>query len=138
MLQTFVDAFQGHYKDGTEPGTRDCRWFAAVYFLGRIVILYIIFGITQDVLCYTLVGISLLLILLVTVMLQPYKSTKVNNYYISIQLFLAIACFFLLDQATIKDHWLKNTMLQLNGVIIILPILVAIFIITYKICHKVF
>ena len=83
MLQTFVDAFQGHYKDGTEPGTRDCRWFAAVYSLGRIIILYIIFGITQDVLCYALAGISLLLIVLVTAMLQPYKSTKVNNYHTS-------------------------------------------------------
>jgi hypothetical protein len=37
-LQIFIaiDAFQGHYKDGTEPGTRDCRWFAGIYFLGRI------------------------------------------------------------------------------------------------------
>ncbi len=72
-------------------------------------------------------------------MLQPYKSTKVNNYHISIQLFLAIVCFLivLLDQATIKDIWLKKTVLQVNGVIIILPILIAIFTITYKICHKV-
>ena len=43
-LQVFVDTFQGHYKDGTEPGTRDCRWFAAVYFLARIIIFYIIFA----------------------------------------------------------------------------------------------
>jgi hypothetical protein len=137
MLQTFVDAFQGHYKDGIQPGTRDCRWFAAVYFLGRIVILYIIVGITQNILCYTLVGISLLLIVLVTAMLQPYKSTKVNNYHISIQLYLAIACFLivLLDQATIQDIWLKHMVFLVNGVIIILPILIAIFIITCKICH---
>ena len=47
-LHTFVDTFQGHYKNGIEPGTRDCRWFAAVYSLGRILILqYIIFGITH-------------------------------------------------------------------------------------------
>ena len=81
MLQTFVDAFQGHYKDGTEPGTRDCRWFAAVYFLGRIIIFYIIFGITQDVVCYALAGISLLLIVLVTAMLQPYKSFQSNWFW---------------------------------------------------------
>jgi hypothetical protein len=139
MLQVFVDAFQGHYKDGTEPGTRDCRWFAAVYSLGRIIILYIIFGITQDVLCYALAGISLLLVVLVTAMLQPYKSTKVNSYHISIQLVLAIACFLIasLDQATIKDHWLINMLVQLIGITTILPILIAIFIIIYKICRKI-
>ena len=27
ILHTFMDAFQGCYKDGTEPGTRDCQWF---------------------------------------------------------------------------------------------------------------
>ena len=139
MLQTFVDAFQGHYNDGTEPGTRDCRWFAAVYSLGRIIILYIIFGITQDVLCYTLAGISLLLIVLVTAMLQPYKSTKVNNYHISIQLILAIACILitLFDQAIIMDRWLINTVVQLIGVTIISPILIATFIIIYKVCRKI-
>ena len=32
-LHTFVDSFAGCYKDGTEPGTRDCRYFAALYLL---------------------------------------------------------------------------------------------------------
>ena len=27
-LYYFVDAFQGCYKDGTEPGSKDCRWFS--------------------------------------------------------------------------------------------------------------
>ena len=116
MLQTFVDAFQGHYKDGAEPGTRDYRWFAAVYFLGRIIVLHVIFGITQDVLCYGMTGIFLLLVALVTVMLQPYKSNKVNNYHTSMQLIFAIACFLitLLDLAAIKDHWLIYTLGDLH------------------------
>ena len=32
MLHTFVDAFQGYYKDCTEPGTCDCRWLAGNFF----------------------------------------------------------------------------------------------------------
>ena len=32
ILHTFMDSFQGVFKDGTEPGTRDCRWFTAVLF----------------------------------------------------------------------------------------------------------
>ena len=35
ILQTFMDAFQGCYKDGTN-GTRDCRYFAGVYLVVRI------------------------------------------------------------------------------------------------------
>ena len=36
ILTAFMDAFQGSYNDGTEPGTRDCRWFAALYLVLRI------------------------------------------------------------------------------------------------------
>ena len=31
-----MDAFQGHYKNGTN-GTRDCRYLTAMYLLVRIV-----------------------------------------------------------------------------------------------------
>lgn len=34
----FMDSFQGYFKDGTEPGTRDCRYFAGLYQLIRILI----------------------------------------------------------------------------------------------------
>ena len=27
FLRAFIDSFQGCYKDGTEPGTFDCRWW---------------------------------------------------------------------------------------------------------------
>ena len=33
ILHTFVDSFQGWYKDGTEPGTRDYRHFSVGYIL---------------------------------------------------------------------------------------------------------
>ena len=36
-LRTFMDAFQGCYKDGTN-GTRDCRLFAAVYLITRVAV----------------------------------------------------------------------------------------------------
>ena len=35
-LRTFVEMFQGCYKDGTN-GTRDCRYFAGLYFILRII-----------------------------------------------------------------------------------------------------
>ena len=79
-LRTFVDAFQGHYKDGTEPGTRDSRWFAGIYFLGRIMILYVVFGAVKYGIGYTFVGFIFLAMGMLIILLQPFKSTKVNTY----------------------------------------------------------
>ena len=36
ILHTFVETFQGNFKDGTN-GTGDCRYFAAFYLIVRIV-----------------------------------------------------------------------------------------------------
>ena len=36
-LHTFMDAFQGCYKNGTN-GTRDCRYFAALYLITRVAV----------------------------------------------------------------------------------------------------
>ena len=60
VLHTFMDAFQGCYKDGTEPGTRDCRWFAGLYLLLRILMLSV-FSFTLNSLVLPL-GIILLLL----------------------------------------------------------------------------
>ena len=38
ILHTLMDSFQGCYKDGTEPGTRDCRWMSSIYFFFKCII----------------------------------------------------------------------------------------------------
>ena len=91
-LKTFIDAFQGHYKDGTEPGTRDCRWFAGIYFLGRIIIFYVIFGYSEDSICYAMTGITLIFLGMLMILLRPFKSSKVNIYHTIIVLSVAVAC----------------------------------------------
>ena len=42
-LRTLVEAFQGCYKDGTN-GTRDCRYFAGLYFFLRIIVFLVYFS----------------------------------------------------------------------------------------------
>ncbi len=37
FIRLIVDSLQGRYKDGTEPGTRDCRWFSTIPFILRFV-----------------------------------------------------------------------------------------------------
>ena len=44
----FVDSFQGCYKDGTEPGTVDCRWFAQLGLFIRLTF-FVIYVLTPDI-----------------------------------------------------------------------------------------
>lgn len=72
ILQTFVDATQGCYKNGTEQGSRDCRSFAGLYFVFRIVAL-LIYVFTLQATFYILCGIFFLLFVMLLLTLNPYK-----------------------------------------------------------------
>ena len=77
-LHTFVDSFAGCYKDGTEPGTRDCRYFAALFLFLRIVIC-IIFQATKTATAYGWAGMVLTAFTILLIIAQPYKA-KYNIY----------------------------------------------------------
>ena len=136
-LHTFVDAFQGHYKDGTEPGTRDCRWFAAIYFLGRIIILYIIFGAVKNSVCYTLAGFVFMAIGMLIMLLQPFKSTKVNTYHTVLLFVMAIGCLSitLIEEVESKARWMIREVVPVVLFFYLSPILAVIIYATYK-CYK--
>ena len=61
-----------------------------IYCLGRIVVIYIIFGLSEGMICYTLTGISLIFLGILMIVLQPYKSSAANAYNIILVLFIAI------------------------------------------------
>ena len=105
ILHTFVDSFQGCYKDGTEPGTRDCRIFASFYLLARIVF-FIIFSLTLGVMFYVIAIVVLLLMAMVIFVFQPYKlpyHTKINATLI-ILLLLFYTAIISVNIASIKSH----------------------------------
>ena len=77
-LHTFVDSFAGCYKDGTEPGTRDCRYFAAMFLFLRITI-SIIFQATRTAIAYGWTGMILTAFTVLLVIAQPYRS-KYTTY----------------------------------------------------------
>ena len=73
-LHTFVDAFQGCYKNGTD-GTRDYRWFAGVHLLMRFVIV-IAYDLTRyDSQSSCIMALLCSVYLSVIAVLQPYKVT---------------------------------------------------------------
>ena len=71
FLHTFVDSFQGCYKDGTEPGTRDCRWFSAMPFILR----FLIFTVYTTMLsvAFPFAAIVFTLTTLSLIVVNPYK-----------------------------------------------------------------
>ena len=71
-LRIFVEIFQGCYKDGTN-GTRDCRYFAGLYFIFRVVaiMLFLTNLINASVLFYVFIALLFALV-------QPYKEYVYN------------------------------------------------------------
>ena len=74
FLNAFVDSFQGCYKDGTEPGTFDCRWFSALMLLIRL-LGFIIYGMTLSIMFFVYALIVLIIFLIAMVNIQPFKTT---------------------------------------------------------------
>ena len=138
MLHTFVDAFQGHYKDGTEPGTRDCRWLAAIYFLGRIIIFYMFFGALKDIMCFALSGLLFIFLGVVMIIFQPYKLKKLNIYHTLLPFFMAAASLSImfLDEAEIKARWFIKPAVSLIAIFYTSPILVAMAYFTYCMSYR--
>ena len=75
-LHAFVDSFQGCYKDGTEPGTFDCRLFAAVILLFRP-LFYILFGLTLSIMFFVYAIIIVIILLIAIINFQPFKKASV-------------------------------------------------------------
>ena len=88
VLHTFMDSLAGHYKDGTQPGTHDCRWFASVWFIIRILMVAIGAG-THNLMFFPLAATSAVAVVILLINLEPFKE---NHHTITNGVFtLAIA-----------------------------------------------
>ena len=72
IMVALMNSFQCGYKDGTEPGTRDYRWFAGVPLVGRALLLFIYAAIV-DGSFISIAAVIVIFILVLTVVIQPYK-----------------------------------------------------------------
>ena len=103
-LHTFMDAFQGCYKNGTN-GTRDCRHFSAVYLFVRIIFL-VIAAVSLGysvVTFYFLTGVLFSLFAILIAITQPYKCSIYN--IIDPILILVVALFHF----TVMGHRLSHS-----------------------------
>ena len=82
ILHTFMDSFYGCYKDGTQPGTRDYRWFASIFFAVRISQFLLFFLIINFQYFFALLAVTVNLHAVLVVILQPFKSHYSNRIHI--------------------------------------------------------
>ena len=87
-LHTFMDAFQGCFRNGTEPGSHDFRWFSAVFFGGRV-ILALLYMFTYNSMYFILAAIIVVMIVLLLVLFQPFRP-DVSGYAYSTTIFLML------------------------------------------------
>ena len=132
VLHTFVDSFAGCYKDGTEPGTRDCRYFAGLYLFIRLTC-YLVYEATVTDFFYGIYGMTCIGILLLYAIFQPYKTKYAAYNKVTIAM-IAMMTISLLSAASItiaynKMYQAVTFSIALFGCTIFLPQIYIIIII---------
>ena len=94
VLHTFVDAFYGCYKDGTEPGTRDYRWFVSLLFILRF-LQFLLYFLPVKIIYNHLITVIVVLYTTLFATLQPFKSSVSHFNAIHILFFQALSIFSL-------------------------------------------
>lgn len=125
-LQAFVEAFQGCYKDGTEPGTCNCRFVAALNLFFRVC-LYLSYTVVLGH-HYFLFTISLSLVYAVFIaILRPYKrqysaQNVIEPLFLMLFCMLQIAMFGFVFLQTERRNWLLSIYIFIS-IISIIPLL---------------
>ena len=76
LLHTFMDVFQGHYKDGTN-GTRDLRFFSGLYLLLRVIV-YASTVLTYQIASYAYTTVIIAGLAISVALARPYKKHIYN------------------------------------------------------------
>ena len=92
ILHTYMDSFHGCYKNGTQPGTRDYRWFVSVFFFARVCQL-VLFTLGNAVVFMFMNTVITMTLIALIALLQPFKSSLAYSNEINI-VFLLIYTFF--------------------------------------------
>ena len=92
ILDTFTDSFQGCYKDGTEPGTRDYRWCASLFFIIRL-FQFLLYCVTDKVIYNVLATMTLVGHIALFAILQPFKSSVAHYNSVNV-VFLSFLTLF--------------------------------------------
>ena len=133
-LHTFMDAFQGCYKDGTN-GTRDCRLFAAGYLITRVAVhLSLVF----TLLSYnnSLIITLLLIVILVLSGFQPYK----KQFYNQLDMFFLVSTVSFMSSLwimqTFYTKFIENADRFVLIPLVLIPVVYPLCLVLYYVWKK--
>ena len=132
-LHAFADVFQGCYKNGTN-GTRDCRYFAGLYLVLRIVIVIALYGGFVGFYEPMISIVSLVIASLLFLLFRPYK----NNSWLNIWDSIAFSLFAFALFCIMYTQYIAHFPTEIAGLIAIVPFAYFVIYVTYKVlvCTK--
>ena len=92
FISTFVESFQGSYKDGTEPGTSDCRWFSAVILAARFLLLTG-YALSPNAIFFSNSAIIFTILSILVIAVDPFK-LLLGNRAIALAMCMIMAATF--------------------------------------------
>ena len=139
ILTALMDSYHGGYKDSTEPGTRDYRWFSGVPLVGRALLL-LTWAMLLDSSFLPVLTFIIVCIIVLMANVQPYKNRFQKFARIDITFWGFLAAFYALDDASmfssIKPVVFVHVVKVLRVVVTVLPLLYIICITAYYILSR--
>ena len=135
-LNTFIDAFQGSFKNGTD-GSWDCRSFSSIFLITRV-FTYLLFGVS--VIVHSISGIITLLsiVVLMLCLFQPYQNALhniIDAIFLTILLVLTTCMWRIVDFNSTLREFADRVVIT---VFIVLPVLYPLGLLLYFICRSSF
>ena len=105
-LRIFIDSFQGSYKDGVAEGRRDYRYFSITFLAIRMLII-MTFALTLSGYFYVVVAVLLQTLILVTVVLKPYRTVLSHHLTLDV-VFLSLLALWHISVVSIMLSTTKD------------------------------
>ncbi len=140
LLQEVMESFQSCYTNGTQPGTKDYRWFSAVPFIGHYLILFMYALILES--SFLPIAVSFLVLLMVlTVLVQPYKKQHSSFIRRDVVFWGISAISLCMDDSTMFDALKSAKLVHVSSIIqmivIVFPALYFVSVCGYLMLKKV-
>ena len=133
-MYPYMDNVLSCYKDGTN-GTRNCRYFAVVYHMSRILIWSSIMW-TESVLFYSVAAVIIIICGMLVALIRPYKSSVYNSVDTVLLLSVALCLVGYLAYlvAYIDDPRNKTIGMVMGSVPFFIPLFYIFIYMGYKVC----
>ncbi len=140
LLQEVMESFQSCYTNGTQPGTKDRRWFSAVPFIARYLVLLTYALITESSFLPSAIAI-IIFIMMITVFVLPYNKDHASHIKMDIAFWGLLAIFFCFDESSMFHSLKPPDLFQasqiIRSIVLLMPMLYFVCIPAYLILPRI-